>query len=453
MIYTVIYTNGKHGYKCYDTSRGFPKDYIEKIEEIGSRISDFEGDTSTGVRFSPLGEKYLLSVIFRGITSEDEARVHHLAVNFLMDGADADELMLIPYHLADKMFTALSERIAITREIPVPDGFTVSEMMGKIQKRSATASVDADLAGSLLMGALCADPAYNGSYQVFLACTEPAKKLEWLLLRLPLSTRKLVSFHTNVRSASDSQQVTLSLCTADSLDRMSGENFAGGERSDKLKFYESAPEINRSSKDPLCALFHRITREQVTAITKLMGESESFSELRVLLAVFLGEYSEETLSALVSTLGDERSAKALEGGLLPKAFSDMMLSRKWSPKTHPSLSAISAKKPARSKAKGKKAKTADSEKNNAKENDMKPSANKTRFLIAALVCVLICVVFAAAIMLVVKQALIVMIDPSGTISIVLSASSAKYLFLVALSSVLSGGLCLALKSFWDRFMK
>ena len=67
MIHTIIYDNRpERGYDLYDQSPDFPSQYKPDINEICRCMGQPEGNERRGpaLRYGPLADRYLLSVIF-----------------------------------------------------------------------------------------------------------------------------------------------------------------------------------------------------------------------------------------------------------------------------------------------------------------------------------------------------------------------------------------------------
>ena len=96
MTHTIIYDN-RTGYRFYESSPDFPEQYKQDIATICSRFTC--GKTSaSALRYAPLGEYYLLSVVFRcPHGSKFHDRSLYIVVNFLMDDADANDFFSWPF--------------------------------------------------------------------------------------------------------------------------------------------------------------------------------------------------------------------------------------------------------------------------------------------------------------------------------------------------------------------
>lgn len=315
MTYAIIYANRDRGYGCYERSRGFP----EKYEHMVDRISGFIGQSANteservDLRYSPLEDSYLLSVIFRVRNGNaDECRPHNIIVHFLMDAETADEFFQMPFSAAadnaKKLAAAMLEQCS-GKELP--EGLDRYLLSGsgvalKTVKRKIYPAVA--LAGALY------SRGKSPFCQLFAELTsDPIAEVQALLQDLPPRLRKLISFHTGVLSPGESRGVTLCISPAPKLRNMISNDFEGAERSNKYYcFPENANDGSNLDQRAVTKAGLLVKLPDRIPLYGLLQEAIwTWDEYFRLIEAFK---QKNPLSAALGILPDERVAALLDDG-------------------------------------------------------------------------------------------------------------------------------------------
>ena len=277
MTHTIIYDN-RTGYRFYESSPDFPEQYKQDIATICSRFTC--GKTSaSALRYAPLGEYYLLSVVFRcPHGSKFHDRSLYIVVNFLMDDADANDFFSWPFSAAyDAVILYAAQLYAnyAKAQIPLPTGLHMEtwqdllvssaqntpDFLTKFQELTyldliawkqkhhdvlyghplyPTKVNPADTAMSLdwLLASVLYNKKNQITHQIYVGINSPvAREIQLLQEALPVTLRKLMTFHTDLLSDKASHGITLNFCTVNQLDTIKSLDYQEGPGTNKHTFF------------------------------------------------------------------------------------------------------------------------------------------------------------------------------------------------------------------------
>lgn len=239
MIHTIIYANRNGGYNFFERSDGFPPEFEEPIRSISGYADSQAPDlgSQAAIRYAPLMDRFLLSVIFRIVGGNaDHNRAHTIIVHFLMEQQEANRFFSLPFCTgAENAIQTARDLLEQYRDTCLP-----AQLDSLFLPPSVDAPPPADMeapAGTVLSGALyCArTPA---SSQLFLQYrNSPYGDLQNLLKSLPYYLRKRISFHTCVLSASESQGTCINFCPPPRLEVIASGSFDGSAPTNKYCWY------------------------------------------------------------------------------------------------------------------------------------------------------------------------------------------------------------------------
>lgn len=246
MIQAIVFAN-RSRYQLYERTRGFDAGYAQEIHDICNRLAESSSstDTQSALRYAPLREKYLLSVIFRVKQGNGmERRTHVVCVSFLMDGTDADRFFRIPFHAAAACAVSTAEKLLGYQDQDLPEQ-VCRELLQVSDADPAPMRSETPLP-VLLTGA-----AYSMerklSKQLYLQTNSaPNAELHNLIRFLPPLLRKKLRFHTGCISAAECGDLTLCYCAGDSLGGIVGSDFQGGGKT--AKYWYFAPYYCRTNR-------------------------------------------------------------------------------------------------------------------------------------------------------------------------------------------------------------
>ena len=277
MTHTIIYDNRK-GYRFYESSPNFPKQYEQDITTICSRFTC--GNTcASALRYAPLGEYYLLSVVFRcPHGSKFHDRSLHIVVNFLMDDAEANAFFSRPFSAAyDAVILYAAQLYAnyANARKPLPAGLhmeTWNDLLASSTQNTPDflttfqelTSLDliawkqnpqdglydpplytslvnpADAAMSLdwLLASVLYHEKNQITHQIYVGINSPvAREIQLLQEALPVTLRKHMTFHTDLLSDKESHGITLNFCTVNQLDYIKSLDYQEGPGTNKHTFF------------------------------------------------------------------------------------------------------------------------------------------------------------------------------------------------------------------------
>ncbi|MBR3837655.1 MAG: hypothetical protein IKJ74_05845 [Clostridia bacterium] len=233
----IIYAGGSSGYQLYDGSSDFPKEYSAKIENLyaNGRIVqeplDRERDYRC-LRFAPLGDRFLFSVIYKGYGGNGDARGNAATVNWLFDPFEADDFFAAGFRGRMVDLIAESDSIVIERgyEIPLKKVALKGAFMPTFNAQSALFSAayystlrteNERIKVQTYVGCNCEEDILNHLCRLY-DC-------------LPPKMRRLVSFHAGASSAAETKDAVLVLMLDDILRPMNRkDDFYGAPMVDRM---------------------------------------------------------------------------------------------------------------------------------------------------------------------------------------------------------------------------
>ena len=266
MTHLIIYDN-RTGYRFYEASRNFPEQYKRGIAEICGALTCGDRDSigKPALRYTPLQDRFLLSVIFR---CPDGSEFHHrslyIVVNFLMDADDADDFFSYPFsrvhdvviQYAASLYTQYAnkkqdlptglplehwEQFLDTSNHPPFYGefnrlthidlhaWRICQKSPSYPKPMAPKNVVMPL--SWLLSSVLYHK-YAVSHQVYVGShTLPSWEIQLLQEALPAKLRKDMTFHTALVSDQESHGITLNFSSVEQLQTIQTGEFQGGTAS------------------------------------------------------------------------------------------------------------------------------------------------------------------------------------------------------------------------------
>lgn len=257
MIHAIVYAN-RGTYSFYERTPGFPKEYEPDIQTICAQMDPGTGSYPPTLCYRPLGEKYLLTVLYRISRGNDaEHRAHVICVNFLMDSQEADRFFQASFSAAARhaveTATLLMEQFrnmyisnsACLNLLDLPEG-------GRMPQPAA-------IPLHILVSGAAYSMEKRMSSQLYLQTdTDAAENLEYLMDCLPPALRKGLSFHTCCICPEESRGYAMCFCPAPVLDQMAAQGFAGAAPSQKFFYYSPRYGIRSQVDDRYVELAKRM---------------------------------------------------------------------------------------------------------------------------------------------------------------------------------------------------
>ena len=236
MIQAIIYANRGRFY-LFERTPGFPDAFTEDIYRICGSFTSGDGSCTTALRYQPLRDHYLLSVIFRLPNGNaDERRPHSMAVNFLMDRQDADDFFAAPFTDAAHRAIQAADKLLSFRDQPLPTDVCQSLISAD---QTATHGQASDIPLPLLLTGMSYGMYANISLQLFLQTAHsPVAALHNLIHFLPPKLRRELRFHTDCLAAAESHDITI--CFSSILEKLVASNFSMGASTSKYWYYGSS---------------------------------------------------------------------------------------------------------------------------------------------------------------------------------------------------------------------
>lgn len=314
MIHHIIFDNVRDGagYAIYGCSEQFPKQYERPIEKICDRylLGEIIGNTAA-IRYAPLEDRYLLSVIFRfPFGSAVQPRGHLTVVNFLLEDQDADNLFRNGFE-QQKVIRMAAEKYRGDIDIS-PNSMP---LLGEEQKDCGMEA----LLGSdelLLEGALCG-AGTTLSNQLFLSQrTDPDKQIRRLTQLLPWALCRQLTFHTNIHSEADSHGIALCFYPPQLMQRARGWKEGGPSGTNKVYILDGG----RTRKGPPQA---QIAREKCASLYGMIQDledslypflREAVTDWKTLLKLASHYRKKGSIRPLTEYIPRERISQLLEQG-------------------------------------------------------------------------------------------------------------------------------------------
>ena len=237
VVHASVYANRDRGFDLYEQTEGFPEKLRSKILSVSGEIAATNpADPCTALRFAPLEDRYLFSVIFREPQGNaDQARAHHIIVHVLLEGSSADLLLSHPFTAVAERAMELARRIVGLRNCFLPKEWTAS-LLNPPHPAPPGRILSPERNLLLLMGAAgfwCSHSPLRHQAYIAASETDAVSHIRDVMMRLPLRLRKTLSFHTGLCSAPESREIALNFCSEETLDRLMADGYAGAASSNK----------------------------------------------------------------------------------------------------------------------------------------------------------------------------------------------------------------------------
>lgn len=199
----IIYSGGADGYGFYESSASFPESYksdIKKLYETNKIVSDDNWESiPQGIRMSPLKDKYLISVIYRGCTGNGEKRKIYAGINWLFDNNELEEF----FSRENESFSVL---LMSSNDIMNKKGYVINHKLDFIPSLSYFNCHKTQLEALITSAYSSTDGINNGTYQTFIGyeSLSNAFQMFFLLLKyLPKAFWKHLKIYIGAASTSE----------------------------------------------------------------------------------------------------------------------------------------------------------------------------------------------------------------------------------------------------------
>lgn len=216
MLHAIIYDNrSKGGFSFYESTPNFPKEYRRPIEEICSRVETplREG---VAIRYAPLKDGYyLLSVVFRIFSVEEQNRRHYRIVNFLMNRSAAEDFFSTPF--------CQEALISVAKECYDQKLQNFPGNWDSYRRRSDPPMMVQRMNPSTLYACYL-----QNDFQAFIGMDEaPDGEINYLLSTLPYELRLQLSFVIGMESAQECQGIRFNFGTVADVQRIHAGGYNG----------------------------------------------------------------------------------------------------------------------------------------------------------------------------------------------------------------------------------
>lgn len=313
--YILYFNHSDQGYDFYDQSQSFPTAYRRELQDICVRIEEPKSTVGNTValRYSPLRDRYLWSVIFRQPGGDGQQnRGVTTVVNLLMTAEQADRAFR---EKPDRLLWNIeAEARALLKKLNIP---VVAGAQQAVSAQSKIPAVQLLNAASYVSRASLSKQAYFVTEMPILP--EVAAMLEVL----PPKLRKTVSFHTGIQSTRESIGIAVSFCTPMMMEDAIRSNLSGGQNNTNkyLYYFYTSGECDsrqadtsgiRESRQLLNALQQPLYPEQFNPL--MLEYIESWKQLEALAAQ---DTPEDALDLLLETVPNDALTLFLQTNKLP----------------------------------------------------------------------------------------------------------------------------------------
>lgn len=322
----IIYSSGENGYGLYRIQEEFPADAAHKIEALFNStalLSSNRTDFSNFIRFSPLGDDYLLSIVFKGVFSDIERRIHSAAVNFLLNERERDEFFNGNIISNANFFLYKSADILRDRGYHIPEfsefQYPEDEYCPSVTEKQAILSSVLHFAKAYKEGAF--------KEQTFLGIESekrsPFEILNWLVEVLPEHMRNKLSFCLGAECAGDTYGTGLNVFHNSDLKRMLDTNNFSGGMNTRLLIYVNGNFAVEDFLDERVRAVSSLSSEDLLRLREFFRDSDNFERyLSVGAKLRLGDAAYDI--ELTELLGQTISVRAIEEGLFPDSFVEFL---------------------------------------------------------------------------------------------------------------------------------
>lgn len=226
MIHIAIYDrNPAVGMELGQLSPQFPEEYRSAVQQISESFGSPDGDAaapSDALRYAPLADKYLLSLVLR----MEAGRRYNRILHYLLDRAEAE--FLLQWDLC-----SLMAQLKELARFSIPEQL---EQLGSDSWQSRLAPwkpqvPQEPLRHALLAGACLDDSTKKVRIVIPETQTISLQLINWLMSQLPPALRIRVRFHSGVAVPAEGNGCCLLLCSPEANGRFESGAY-GGELAD-----------------------------------------------------------------------------------------------------------------------------------------------------------------------------------------------------------------------------
>ena len=316
MIHAIVFANRK-GYGLFEHTEGFPQDAARQIYDICTRLKASGTACAPGLRYLPLGQHYLLSVVIHfPLGNADESRTHLACVNFLMDPGDADLFFRIPFSIAASRAEELAHKLLEVRGEALP--YLMCQQLVAPCEDTAPAHSGTPLAILMAGAAYCREQ--TPSRQLFLQVgRSPSAELQALLCSLPPQLRRELRFYTGCRSAAETHGIAICYCQPNMLDSIRLSDFSGGPNTEKY-WYNAASHQDSRLDTRYTDLAERLLQipSRVPLYSAICGGITDWDKY-LELSLLMKSPEDPALADVLPVLSVETLARAIRCGQIPDA--------------------------------------------------------------------------------------------------------------------------------------
>ncbi len=367
----IIYSCEGKDYCLNGGTEGFPRHLIDQVSFLYSSTT-IMATARVGftyfVRYAPLDDRFLVSVIFKGVNTEQESRIHGAAVNYLLSKEEADTFW--SGHIRNNFNAALEKAVRLLTE----KGYNIPETKG-FEEREISDYTEMSKRQALFAALDQANRKDSPAEQTLLGLDEgedPFDYLEWIAETLPVGIRRNLSFTVGASSVAETVGVTLGFFKNEDLSYfVRNNNFGGAANIVRLIFVEGGFVVDAFLPEQVKRVAELPT-EELLRLKNLFKEDADMEKYLI-----LGESLSTGVFnlSLIQRLGEEVSVKAVRQDFFPESFiKELSKARKNLPVT---LSAeIMLKEEAIKEREEKKKREEEEEKRRKKEEEKRAKAEK-----------------------------------------------------------------------------
>lgn len=304
----IIYSAGARGFSFYNSSTDFPEAYMRDLTYLyeHSRIVESASEyTTRGVRFAPLQDKYVLSVLYRKCFAPEESRLVIAGLNWILEPKEVDNLF--SNDIADN-FNKLFEK---SDKFLLDNGYQFELSPDDLQYVSSDFSNDK--MRTLLSSVIATyESMPSNDAQVFVGCKEMGEAYEslfWLLNQLPVSLKKDISFYVGAVTGSETQDVALVLMKDTLLGKIASNGYSGTVPKKKIAF-NRGDIVSAVTPPEQTSTFLCLSDKEKALLKKIFEESNNVNAFWKCVNCIegLGKSSRGNIDFLLA-LGDELAVK------------------------------------------------------------------------------------------------------------------------------------------------
>ena len=319
----IIYSNGANGYGFYKSSDNFQEKYKRDIEDLYTQSNIVNPDPncdSRSMRFAPLNDKYLISVIYRNCTGNNESRRMIAGVNFVFDYEELEKLI----SAGSKILIELLQRSDNILENEgykfTADTYSLSEFQSVLSENCKSA---------LLAAAYSAmDYADNGNYhnyrlQSFVGyktLSEAFEMMLWMFNSVPVVFWKHLSVYVGATKASETMDITLALIEENALEYIDKQDeYSGTMPTPKVVQYGEG--LSGGQYIPAYVNKYMVlSNNDLSLLKKVFQCTDDKSKFWELVTKLADDVKSENITKnCVDVLGEELTIKCIEKNIISEA--------------------------------------------------------------------------------------------------------------------------------------